>query len=202
MRSVVVLLVLSIAAVSARAATQAGAGGGQSLTHKLVGLEPQELRRQLQEARAPDLRRRRAVIAAALIGMAAMCAVTLLQTGIVSHLPDPPGRWFDSDAVNSSDTAYRFGFPDGTMVLASLALTIVIASFGGADRAATQPWVPLALSAKALVDAAFAAVYLHQMLTKEKVACPYCLVVAAATFVIVGLTVPESWRALGVLRAR
>ena len=35
-----------------------------------------------------------------------MTAVTLLQTGIVKHLPDPPIGNFDSDRVNSSDTLF------------------------------------------------------------------------------------------------
>jgi hypothetical protein len=34
--------------------------------------------------------------------------------GLVKHLPDPPLPGFDSDRVNSSDTAYKFGAPDGT----------------------------------------------------------------------------------------
>jgi hypothetical protein len=35
--------------------------------------------------------------------------VTLFQTGLVRHLPDPPLPGFDSDKVNSSDLAYRLG---------------------------------------------------------------------------------------------
>ena len=76
-------------------------------------MEPQELRKELQEANTPDLQKRRAVIVVSLGGIASMTAVTLLQTGIIRHLPDPPVGNFDSDRVNSSDTAYRFGLPDG-----------------------------------------------------------------------------------------
>ncbi len=69
--------------------------------------------------------------------------MTLLQTGIIKHLPDPPLGNFDSDRVNSSDTAYRLGAPDGSISLATLAAIIPIAAFGGTDRAQAQPWVPL-----------------------------------------------------------
>jgi hypothetical protein len=56
--------------------------------------------------------------------MAAMTAVSLLQTGIVSHLPAPLLENFDSDKVNSSDTAYKLGVPDGAVSLASPSVPI------------------------------------------------------------------------------
>ena len=60
-------------------------------------LTPQQLRKQLQQGETSDLRRRRGVIGLSLVGMGCMTAVTLLQTGIVKHLPDPPIGNFDSD---------------------------------------------------------------------------------------------------------
>lgn len=101
-------------------------------------LTPQQLRHELQQGDTSDLRRRRGVIGLSLVGMASMTAVTLLQTGIVKHLPDPPFGDFDSDRVNSSDTAYRLGAPDGSISLASLAANIPIAAFGGANRVQTN----------------------------------------------------------------
>ena len=97
----------------------------------------------------PDLQNRRAVILASLAGIASMGAVTLLQTGIIKHLPDPPLGNFDSDRVNLSDNVFRFGLPDGPVSLASLALNIPIAAFGGADRTRRHPWLPLFAAAKA-----------------------------------------------------
>ncbi len=78
-------------------------------------MEPQQLRKEIKEANTPELQKRRAVIIASLAGIASMTAVTLLQTGILKRLPDPPVDNFDSDKVNSSDTAYRFGLPDGAI---------------------------------------------------------------------------------------
>src|SRR5918997_1697733 len=116
-------------------------------------LTPQQLRQQLQQEHSSDMKRRRSIITWSLVGMASMTAVTLLQTGIIKHLPDPPFGNFDSDRVNSSDTAYRLGAPDGSISLASLAANIPIAAFGGVHRARRQPWVPLLACVKAGIEA-------------------------------------------------
>ncbi len=161
---------------------------------------PQRLRRELQEGETDDLWRRRAIIGLSLVGMTAMAAVSLLQTGIVKHLPDPPLDSFDSDKVNSSDTAYALGVPDGTLSLASLAVNVPIAAFGGADRVREQPWVPLVAAGKAAVEAIAAGWYFYQMPAKEKKWCGYCIVGALANFGIFALTLPEAKKALAVLQ--
>lgn len=161
---------------------------------------PQQLRRELQDGETDDLRRRRAIIGLSLIGMASMAAVSLLQTGIVKHLPDPPLRSFDSDKVNASDTAYQLGVPDGTLSLASLAANVPLAAFGGAERAGHQPLVPLVAAGKAAVEAVVAGWYFYQMPAKEKKWCGYCIVGALANFGIFALTLPEAKKALTQLR--
>jgi len=161
--------------------------------------ETQELRRELQESNESDLRVRRAIIALSLVGMGAMTAVALFQTGIIKHLPDPPLKDFDSDKVNSSNTAYALGVPDGTLSLASLAANIPIAAFGGENRAETQPLVPLAAAAKASVEAVVAGWYFYQMPTKEKKWCGYCIVGALANFGIAALSLVEAKKAWKVV---
>jgi uncharacterized membrane protein len=165
-------------------------------------MEPQQLRKELQEANTPELQRRRAVIVASLAGIASMTAVTLLQTGIIKHLPDPPVGNFDSDRVNSSDTAYRFGLPDGTISLASLALNIPIAAFGGAERARRYPWVSIFAAAKAAAEAIAASWYFYQMPAKEKAWCGYCVSGALSNIAIAALTIPEAREAISVLSNR
>jgi uncharacterized membrane protein len=162
-------------------------------------LDTEQLRQELREGDTPDLRRRRAVIGLSLVGMASMTAVSLLQTGIVKHLPDPPVKGFDSDRVNTSETAYRFGLPDGTVSLAGLAANIPLAAYGGANRADTQPWIPLVAAGKAAVEAVAAAWYFYQMPAKENVWCGYCIVGALASFGILTLTLPEARKALAAL---
>jgi uncharacterized membrane protein len=164
-------------------------------------LTPQQLRHELQQEETSDLRLRRGIIGLSLIGMASMTAVTLLQTGIVKHLPDPPIGNFDSDRVNSSNTAYRLGVPDGAISLATLAANIPMAAFGGAGRVTKMPWVPLIAAAKAIVEAAAASWYFYQMPAKEKAWCGYCVVGALANIGIAALTVPEAKKALQVVRA-
>jgi uncharacterized membrane protein len=162
--------------------------------------DTQVLRRELQEGSNKNLKLRRGLIALSLLGMGAMTAVTLFQTGIVKHLPDPPLPGFDSDQVNSSDTAYALGVPDGALSLASLAANIPLAAVGGADRTEKMPLVPLAAAAKASVEAAVAGWYFYQMPAKEKKWCGYCIVGAAANVGIAALSLMEAkraWTALG-----
>ena len=165
-------------------------------------MDTQRLRKELQQGSTPDLKYRRAVILASLAGIASMSAVTLLQTGVVKHLPDPPIGNFDSDRVNSSDTAYRFGLPDGPVSLASLALNIPIAAFGGADRPRKHPWLSVAAAAKAAAEAVAASWYFYQMPAKEKAWCGYCIAGALANVAIAILTVPEARKAVSVLSER
>ena len=165
-------------------------------------LTPAQLREDLQEGVAPDLQRRRGVVALSLFGIASMAAVTLLQTGIVKHLPDPPWDSFDSDKVNSSGTAYALGTPDGTLSLAGLAMNIPLAGFGGTDRAEKLPYVPLGASVKAGIEAVAAGWYFYQMPAKEKKWCAYCIAGAIANFGIFALTVPEALKAISVLRRK
>ncbi len=157
--------------------------------------KPQELRRDLQEESGDGLTIRRAVIGLSLLGIGAMTAVSLYQTGIIKHLPDPPIEDFDSDKVNSSDTAYALGVPDGTLSLASLAANIPIAAFGGANRAETLPLVPIISAAKSTVEAAVAGWYFYQMPAKEGKWCGYCITGALANFGIAALTIIEAKKA-------
>jgi uncharacterized membrane protein len=157
--------------------------------------KPQRLREELQNSERSDVNLRRAVIGLSLLGIGAMTAVSLFQTGIVKHLPDPPIDGFDSDKVNSSDTAYALGVPDGTLSLASLAANIPLAAFGGENRAEEQPLIPLAIAAKASVEAVVAGWYFYQMPTKEKAWCGYCIVGALTNWGIAALTLMEAKKA-------
>lgn len=59
---------------------------GNEITETLTGgLKPQELRKELQEKDTEGLRRRRMIIGLSLLGMGAMAAVSLFQTGVIKH---------------------------------------------------------------------------------------------------------------------
>lgn len=164
--------------------------------------KPQTLRRELRKSNKPAVNLRRGIIGLSLVGIAAMTAVTLFQTGVVEHLPDPPIDGFDSDKVNSSETAYALGVPDGALSLASLAVNIPLAAYGGENRAETMPLVPIAAAAKATVEAVVAGWYFYQMPVVEKKWCVYCIVGAAANFGIAALTLAEAKRAWRTLREK
>ena len=163
-------------------------------------MDPHQLRLDLREGASDELRRRRAIIGLSMVGMAAMAPVSLLQTGLVRHLPDPPLPRFHSDEANLSETAYQFGVPDGTLALASLAANVPLAAWGGRARAREHPWVALVAAGKALVDAVGAAGYFYRMASGKEPWCPYCITGALANFSILALTLPEVTRALETLR--
>lgn len=132
-----------------------------------------------------------------------MAVVTLFQTGILRHLPDPPLRRFQSEKVNSSDTAYKYGVPDGTITLTGHATNIAIAAIGGADRAQEQPWIPLLAAGKAGAEAMVAAKYLfYEMPVVEKDWCGYCIVDALMHIGAFAMTLPEAGKAFSALRER
>jgi hypothetical protein len=149
----------------------------------------QQLSEELRQADTPEMRRRRAIIGLSLVGMASMAAVSLLQTGIVEHLPDPPIDGFNSDQTNLSDVAYQFDVPDGTLALASFVLTVPLVATGGRDR---HPWLALATAGKAVVDAVGAGEYFWQMLSGKQEWCSYCITGAAASFGILVLALPDA----------
>lgn len=143
---------------------------------------------------------RRWTIGLSLVGIASMAAVSLLQTGVVRHLPDPPLPGFDSDKVNLSKAAFPLGIPDGTLGLLSFAANLPLVARGPADRAQRMPWLPAVATAKSLVDVLVSAWYFYQMPAREKAWCGYCIVSALANVGILALSLPEGRRALAALR--
>jgi len=167
----------------------------------LISGEPRQLRTDLQRNNTTPMLLRRAIIGTSVIGMAAMVPVTMLQTGLIHHLPDPPLRGFHSDAANSSLIAYRFGVPDGAMSVASFAVNIPLTAFGTADRAQTKPLIPLIAAGKAAVDIATSAWYFNEM-RRGKKWCPYCIVGAISSLAVFLLTFPEARVAWKHLQSR
>lgn len=158
----------------------------------ITGREPSEVRREIRDSQSGDMRRRRAIIGFSLIGLGTAAAATLLQTGMVRHLPDPPVGNFDADDVITSDEAYVFGIPDATIALAGLALNVPIAAYGGPERAKEQPYIPVFAAIKSAAEAVGAAWYFYRMATKKKSWCAYCITGAVVYFGIFALTLPEA----------
>jgi len=163
---------------------------------------PSVLRKDLRGKNEPEILLRRAIVGASLVGMACMAVTTLFQMGMIKHLADPPLEGFDSDKVNASDLAYGWGMPDSPLSIGSHAAAIALAAAGGADRADSQPAIPLAATAAAAPAALTAARYLfHDMPVTEKGWCPYCIVYALAHIAVFGFTIWESKKAVDKLTA-
>ncbi len=144
--------------------------------------------------------RRRGVTALSLTAVGALGVVSLYQMGLLKHVPEPPLPGLNADAVDASAEAYRFlAMPDGVLGIGSYAVTLALAAMGGTDRAREQPWIPLALAAKALVDSGQATRLTWTQWSKHRAFCSWCLLAAIATWTSLPLVIPEAraaWRHL------
>ncbi len=73
-------------------------------------MDPKQLSEELRQGKNPHMTRRRWTIGLSMLGGSMGQAVTLYQTGIVNHLPDPPGqKLFDADRVDASNYLKQLG---------------------------------------------------------------------------------------------
>ncbi|CAN5451483.1 hypothetical protein BH20VER3_BH20VER3_23200 [soil metagenome] len=166
-------------------------------------MTPKELSRQLRQDEGAFLHQRRGIIACGMAAAGAMGLIALYQIGLIRHIPEPPLPGLDADKVDASEEAYsHLQMGDAFIGLGSYAATMGLAAMGGKDRAATSPWIPLALLAKTSADAAQAAKLTVDQWTKQKAFCSWCLLAAAATFVALPLAVPEAVEAFQQLRKK
>ncbi len=163
-------------------------------------MRPTDLSRYLRRGDDPELRRRRGVIALSLVGVTMGQAVAAFQTGLIRHLPDPPGP-FDSDRVDASEYAYkRLQTPDGLPMIGTYALTATLAATGGPDRPRTLPYLPLALAAKALFDVVLTIELAREEWAENHALCAYCQVATFASIGTLALAIPDARRALATVR--
>lgn len=149
----------------------------------------------LREGSDPDLRRRRAVVGLSLLGMAAGQVVAAYQTGLLRHLPDPPGP-FSSDRVDASDYAYRrMQTADGLMMVVTYGLTALLAGTGGPDRPSTRPLLPVLMGAKLAADVATTVVLGREEWRENRAFCAYCQAATVASLASLAVAVPEVRRA-------
>lgn len=168
-----------------------------------MGEDPLDLRYDIQNSDSTEVRLRRGVVAVSLVGIAAMAFTTMLQTGIVKRLPDPPIGNFDTKKVNSSEEAYSYGGPDSPITIAAHSVNMILASMGGPDRAERHPWLPLLAATAAGAQAVVAAKYLfYQMPKVDRAWCPYCIVDALTHFATLALALPEAGSAATSLLQR
>ena len=166
-------------------------------------MTPTQLSRELRLAQTPDLRRRRAVVALSNVGALAGVVVSLYQTGMISHLPDLPGKLRNADKVDASDYAYKHArTPDALMMTVSYGVTAWLAGAGGKDRAKALPVLPVALAAKVAGDACFALKLGREEWRTNKALCWYCQSATLASLASVPLVLPEAAKGLRRLFGR
>lgn len=166
-------------------------------------MTPSQLSRELREGQSPDLTNRRWIIGLSLLGTVAGQIVTMYQTGIIKHLPDPPVRIFDSDKVDASNYAYkRAQTPDAVLMILTYGLTTWLAAAGGKNRARTQPWLPIALGVKTLADTATNLTLAQEEWAENKALCAYCQAASVLSVASVALALPEAVKAVRTLLNR
>lgn len=160
-------------------------------------MKPTELSHRLRTEERDHLERRRRVLQLALGAAGCMGVISLYQMGMIGHLPEPPLPRLDADEVDAAAEAYsNLTTPDAVLGFASYAGTMVLAAMGAPDRARTRPWIPLALGAKVMADAAQAARLTVEQWTKHREFCSWCLLAAGLTFAAVPAVLPETRAAL------
>ena len=144
-----------------------------------------------------DGRRRTAMLQTAAAGTLAV--VGLYQFGVLRSVPEPPLPGLDAGRVDASGEAYQMlHTPDAALGIASAGVSLVLAGMGAANRHEDQPWIPLALLAKSLVDAAGGAYLFAEQVTKHKKICSWCTVSAGLLIATVPTVLPEAraaWKA-------
>lgn len=164
-------------------------------------MQPEQLSQELRQGKNPNMSRRRAIIGLSMLGGSMGQLVTLYQTGIVDHLPDPPGqKIFDADRVDASNYAYsRFNSPDGPIMVLNYALTGWLAAAGGIDRARRNPLIPIAMGIKLVIDSVVAAELAREEWSENKAFCEYCQVATVCSFASLILALPEVTTAVRTL---
>ena len=157
----------------------------------MFGLSPSAISQALRKADTPTLRRKRKIVALSALGLLDFSLISLYQSGVIRHMPDLPGSLFDSDYVNGSDEAYQMGAPDAPISAMVYGLNMVLATAGGNEKTGRHPVFDLLLGASLVANAGGGALYLFNMVTKQKKACLYCVAGAAINFATLAIAWPD-----------
>ena len=159
---------------------------------------PGQLSQELRHGSGDFLEHRRAAAMLTLLGMTSLATVALYQLGVSRRLPEPDLPALDAEKVNGSAEAYGLlKTPDALLGLGSYAATLGLIGMGGKERARTQPWIPLALLAKAGMDTMQAAVLTRKSWVNYRAFSLYSLITVLSTFLTLPLVLPEAgaaWR--------
>jgi uncharacterized membrane protein len=116
------------------------------------------------------------MMGACCVVLATLVPVALYQTGVISQLPDPPGRIFDSELITGSAEAHAFGIPDALLGLGSFGMTFALMLFANRSRVAGK-----LLGAKLTLDLTMAAFNTARQVVRFRKLCSWCTGTALAT---------------------
>lgn len=158
----------------------------------LKARDPERLGEQLRTTDDEAMHARRQVIGLSMVSAGCMAVVAAYQIGLIKHIPEPPLPALDADKVDASAEAYeKLSTGDAFLGFVSYGTTMLLAAIGGPRRHETHPYLPVALAAKAVVDAAQAAKLTVDQWTHHRAFCSWCLTAAAATFAVLPAMLPE-----------
>lgn len=165
-------------------------------------MDADTLSRELRLGSSRFLRLRRKVLGLSLVASGAMATISLYQTGIIRHLPEPPLPHLNADQVDALGEAYAIlETPDAVLGLLSYSVTACLAAASGEDRWRTRSWLPLALAGKVTGDAIAGSKLTVDQWTKHRAFCFWCLIGAGASLASVPLAIPEARAALRRIRS-
>lgn len=142
-------------------------------------LSPVQKIRKLFDSNA-EQRRKIALLSA--IGLVDFVPISLYQLGLIKHLPEFPGKVFDSDYVNASKEAQVVGVADGPLSLLMYAANMLLVTMA-LKKKKKRNIFDYFLAANSVGQAAGGAYYLYNMATVQKRICPYCVTGALINFV-------------------
>ena len=152
---------------------------------------------------SPFLQLRRRTAALQLGAATTLGVVALYQFGLLRSVPEPSLPGLGADQVDASGEAYLvLSTPDSTLGIASAGVSLVLAGMGGSDRHREQPWIPLLLLAKSVVDAAGASYLFAEQVTKHRKVCSWCTASAGLLLATVPGVLPEARAAWTAWRSR
>ncbi|WPP52258.1 vitamin K epoxide reductase family protein [Catalinimonas niigatensis] len=154
------------------------------------------IRHQLRQGQSESLKRRRKIALLSALGILDFIPISLYQLGIIRHMPDLPGKIFDSDKANGSKDAYIMGVPDGPISLVLYGLNIVLASAGGSAKSGRHPIFDVLLGGVILGSVVGGISYMYNMIFKQQKACIYCITGALLNFSMLRPLIPEVRKSL------
>jgi hypothetical protein len=172
------------------------------MTSTLLKTEnPGELSQDLRTTNNQWMHRRRQIVLLSMLSATCMGVVAAYQIGLLRRVPEPRLPMLDADKVDASPEAYeKLSTGDAFLGFVSYGTTMLLAAMGDSRRHETHPYVPVALAAKAALDAAQAGKLTLDQWFKHRAFCSWCLTAAAATFAVVPAVVPELRAAIATIR--